>query len=466
MDRATDKSVQQKPAKVDHDVTVTVLPPGPNSQALLKRLGNAIGRSNYLGLYGIALNQGSGPYMMDLDGNVYLDCLAGASVNILGYGNEGIPKRLYEIACSMQNTCFPYSPNVPAVELAEQLIRITPGTHPKRVMLGLSGSDSVGGALESVRKYTKKMGIIYFKNAYHGSTGLSQSASGFETLKEGLYPPSSNFISVDFPSTADLVEQTLSKIEEHLAGGKVGGVVAEIIQGDAGICVPVEGFFQSLMALLKRYNALLIADEIQSGMGRTGKWWACEYEGIVPDILVMGKGLAGGYAPISALVGREEVIDALKPAQHVFTFTGHSECSLAASLVITEIEQRQLIEHAAKIGELLKMKLKQLQAQYPTIITEVRGRGLMLGMEINIASNELAAVTFATRCAEKGVYFGYFGSKRQVVRIEPPYIIGEKEVAIIIRVAGEVAQEMYTGCIPAQTVENVHKYAIGLGNSF
>ena len=112
------------------------------------------------------------------------------------------------------------------------------------------------------------------------------------------------------------------------------------------------------------------------------------------------------------------------------------------------------------------MKLNQLQVQYPTIITDVRGRGLMLGMEINIASNELAAVIFATRCVEKGVYFGYFGSKRQVVRIEPPYIIGEKEVATIIRVAGEVAQEMYTSCIPAQTIENVHKYAIGLGNSF
>ena len=466
MDLARNESAKEEPAEVDHDITVKVFPPGPNSQALLKRLGNAIGQSNYLGLYGISLNQGSGPYMMDLDGNVYLDCLAGASVNILGYGNENIPKRLYDIARSMQNTCFPYSPNVHAVELAEHLIRITPGTHPKRVMIGLSGSDSIGGALESVRKYTKKMGIIYFKNAYHGSTGLSQSASGFETLKEGLYPPSSNFISVDFPSTADLAEQTLNKIEEHLAGGKVGGVVAEIIQGDGGIHLPVEGFFQTLMILLKRYNALLIVDEIQSGMGRTGRWWACEYERIVPDILVMGKGLAAGYAPVSALVGREEVIDALNPAQHVFTFTGHSECSLAASLVITEIERRHLIEHAAKVGELLKMKLEQLRVQYPTIITEVRGRGLMLGMEINIASNELAAVIFATRCVEKGVYFGYFGSKRQVVRIEPPYIIGEKEVATIIHVAGEVAQEMYTGCIPAQTVENVHKYAIGLGKSF
>ena len=245
MDLTKDKSAKEEPAKVDHDITVKVFPPGPNSQALLKRLGNAIGQSNYLGLYGIALNQGSGPYMMDLDGNVYLDCLAGASVNILGYGNENIPKRLYDIARSMQNTCFPYSPNVHAVELAEHLIRITPGTYPKRVMIGLSGSDSIGGALESVRKYTKKMGIIYFKNAYHGSTGLSQSASGFETLKEGIYPPSSNFISVDFPSTADLAEQTLSKIEEHLAGGKVGGVVAEIIQGDGGIHVPVEGFFQT-----------------------------------------------------------------------------------------------------------------------------------------------------------------------------------------------------------------------------
>jgi len=228
-----------------NDISVTVFPPGPKSQDLLKRLKTAIGRTNYIGLYGISLKEGWGPYMKDLDGNVYLDCLAAASVNVLGYGNEEIPTKLYELARSMQNTGFVYTPNIPAVKLAEKLICITPGTHPKRVLLGLSCSDSNGGALEAVRKYTKKMAIIHFKNAYHGSTGLSQSASGFGLLNKGIYPPSSEFIAVDFPTTSEQAKKTLRTIETHLASGKVGGVIAEIFQGDAGIYLPSKGFFSS-----------------------------------------------------------------------------------------------------------------------------------------------------------------------------------------------------------------------------
>lgn len=446
----------------ESDTSVTVFPPGPKSQDLLKRLKTAIGRTNYIGLYGISLKEGWGPYMKDLDDNVYLDCLAAASVNVLGYGNEEIPTKLYELARSMQNTGFVYTPNIPAVKLAEKLICITPGTHPKRVLLGLSGSDSNGGALEAVRKYTKKLAIIHFKNAYHGSTGLSQSASGFGLLNKGIYPPSSEFIAVDFPTTSEQAKKTLRTIETHLASGKVGGVIAEIFQGDAGIYLPAKGFFPALMKLLRRYNALLIADEIQSGLGRTGTWWACEHEGIIPDILVTGKGLAGGFTPISALIGRKEVIDALEPGQQVFTFTGHPGCALAASSVIDHIEKHGLKDRAAKAGSLLKSHLENLRIQYPDIIVEVRGKGLMLGMEINITSNKLAAIIFATRSVEKGVYVGYFGVQKEVVRIEPPLIIGEKEVTTIVHVLSEVAKEMHTGTIPKETIDNVHKYSVGL----
>ena len=450
------------------DVSVPVFPPGPNSQALLKRLDNAIGRTNYVGLYGIGLKKGSGPYMMDLDDNIYLDCLAGASVNVLGYGNKEIPMKLYELATSMQNTGFIYSPNIQAVELAENLIRITdPVPHPKRVLIGMSGSDSIGGALQAVRKYTKKMGIIHFKNAYHGSTGLSQSASGFGSLNEGIHPPSPEFVSVDFPKTPEQAELTLAMIKEHLESGRYGGVVAEIYQGDAGVFLPAAGFFKQLQLLLKQYNGLLVADEIQSGMGRTGKWWACEHEGVTPDISVSGKGLAGGFAPVSAAIGREDVLDALNPGQQVFSFTGHSGGALAATSVIHHIESHDLIARAEIIGRELITELDALQREFSDVIVEVRGKGLMIGVEINTTTNfygKISGVVFATRCVEKGVYVGYFGVSQEVVRIEPPLTINEKEAETIVDTIRCVAEEMKNQEIPQKTIDNVLEYSIGLNN--
>ena len=329
----------------------------------------------------------------------------------------------------------------------------------------MSGSDSIGGALEAVRKYTKKMGIIHFKNAYHGSTGLSQSASGFGTLNKGIYPPSPEFVSVEFPKTSEQAELTLAMIKEHLESGKYGGVVAEIFQGDAGVFLPAAGFFDRLQRLLKQYNGLLIADEIQSGMGRTGKWWACEHEGVTPDILVTGKGLAGGFAPVSAAIGREDVLDALSPGQQVFTFTGHPGGALAATSVIHHIESHGLIAHVEKIGRKLIIGLDALQNEFSDVIVEVRGKGLMIGVEINITTNvygKLSGIIFATRCVEKGVYVGYFGVNHEVVRIEPPLTINEKEVKTIVDTIKCVAKEMKNQEIPQKTIENVYRYSVGL----
>ena len=452
-------------------ISVSGIPPGQKSQALLKRLEDSISRTNNVGLYGIALESaaGSGPYMKDVDGNAYLDCLAAASVNILGYGQENIAKSLYTVTSSMQNTGFIYSPNTHAVELAEKLISITPGNWPKRVMLGLSGSDSNGGAIEAMRRFTTRKGVIHFKNAYHGSTGLSQQASDFNLLNKGIYLKTPFFASVSFPTTPDEGEAALKKIEKLLCSGIYGGFIAEVFQGDAGVFLPPPGFFRNLKALLEKYQSLLIVDEIQSGMGRTGKWWACEHEDIAPDIMVMGKGLGGGFLPISATVGRKEVLESLDPGQQMFTFTGHPTASLAASLVIDAIKERNLINRASRVGTLLKEKLKELQSCYPDIIIEVRGMGLMIGVEIDtsralfeLISKESNAVVFATRCVEKGIYVGYFGTKHEVVRIEPPLVIEDFEVFEIIRIMKEVCEEVMNGDIPKETIENVKKYSVGL----
>ena len=441
---------------------VRVSPPGSKSRALLERMKKVIGRSNYFGLYGIALVGGEGAYIMDLDDNVYLDCLAAASCNILGYSYHQVADVYYQTALNLQNSCFPYSPNPQAVELAERLIRITPGSYSKKVLLGLSGSDSCDGAIQAMRKYTGKFALIKFKNDYHGSTGFSQAASGFRTLNVGIFPPSANFITMDYPVTPQQRDRVLKDIERTLMQGQVGAVMAESIQGDAGIHVPAPGFFPRLRELLDSYNTLLIIDEVQSGMGRTGKWWAIKHENIIPDLLVTAKGLSAGYAPISALIGREEVIDALAPAQHLFTYTGHPPSAAVASKVIQLIEENNIIANATRVGARILAGLKKVQNAFPQVIAEVRGRGLMIGVEINISRNKSAGKIFATRCVEKGVYLGYFGVNQEVLRVEPPLIISEKEADLIINTIYEVAEEMSANKIPQATIDKVRQYAIGL----
>lgn len=447
--------------KVDN-IEIKISPPGPNSIELLERMQKVIGRTNYSGLYGITLYRGNGVYITDVDGNTYLDCLTGASSNILGYSYDEVAKAYYNEAIKLQNSCLPYSPNMKAIELAEHLINLTPGNHPKKVLLGLSGSDSCEGAIEAMRKFTGKTAIIKFANAYHGSTGLSQQASGFRALNSGIYPASSDFINIDYPITKKQYILAIKEIRKHLKTGRVGGLIIEAIQGDAGIRVPCSGFIQKLSTLLSEYKALLIVDEVQSGMGRTGKWWAIEHENVVPDILVTAKGLSAGYAPISAVIGRKEIIDALEPAQHLFTFTGHSPSAAVALKVISILKNKDIINNSASIGVRLINNLKKVQSQYPHIIKNVRGRGLMIGMEINVDKDPLACKIFSMRCVEKGVYVGYFGDKQQVVRIQPPLILNAEEADIIANTLKEVAAEMANGKIPKSTKDKVEKFAIGL----
>ena len=253
---------------------VSVMPPGPKSLALWDRRRQTIANANYTGLYGIALTRGDQVWIEDADGNVYLDCLSCASSTILGYGQEFLAAAYYAQAQRLQQSCFTYSLNEPALDLAERLISLAPGDFPKRVLIGLSGSDSCGGAIKASRKFTGIAGIIHFKNDYHGSTGLSQQASDFGALNDGIYSHNAHFIELDFPRTSAQSEEVLNRIEVCLRRREAGGVICEPIQGDAGAVVPAPGFLAGLRRVTADTGSILILDEVQSGMGRTGRWWA------------------------------------------------------------------------------------------------------------------------------------------------------------------------------------------------
>lgn len=436
--------------------------PGKESQELLKQLNKVIANPNYSGLYGITIVKGKGCYIIDADENQYLDCLAAASTNGLGYGNREVVEAYTEAALEMQHSCFLYSPNKYALALAEKLIEITPGKFEKRVMFGLSGSDACDGAIKAVRRYTGSMGIIHFKNDYHGSTGLSMPASDFSNLNDGLFENNGLFIELVYPTNKSELQKTLIDIEHAFKTRKAGGILAEAIQGDNGVRIPLEGFFNKVEKLAKKYNAVLIIDEVQSGMGRTGKWWAIEHDNVIPDILVTAKGLSGGYAPVSAIIGREEVLNSLENGQHLFTYAGHAPSSAVALEVIDTIENKQLINENKRNGDRLISIFNKLQSKYSSIIIDVRGKGLMIGVEIDISIDKLAGKIFATRCVEKGLYVGYFGDAGQVIRIEPPYLITEKDILFIELVFSEVLEEMFSGNIPVETINNVKKYSVGL----
>jgi len=444
-----------------NQISVTVSPPGPKSLALLEDVKKFTGRSEYCGYYGVGLKSGNGVYIEDMDGNIYLDCLTAASSTLLGYSQDEIAKAYYDTTLKIQQTCFGYSPNIEAIELARKLIEITPGDFEKKVQFGLSGSSSCCGSIEAVRKFTGKMGIISFDFAYHGSTGLSQAASGFRSLNEGIYDLNDpDFVKVKFPVTVAESETTLKNIESVLAFGKTAAVMVEIIQGDGGTLLAPGEFFPRLREMLDKYQVLLIDDEIQSGMGRTGKWWACDHEGIIPDIIVIGKGLAAGYAPISAMVGKKEVIDSLVPSAHSFTFGGHGPSSKAASKTIDIIQDKNLIRNAYQTGNRLLLGLKAAE-KYPDVVVEARGKGFMIGIEINLSKDLLASKIFAFRCLEKGIHFGYIGDKQRVIRVLPPMILSQDECDEVIRVVHETAEEMHNNRIPRQTIEKVQRYALG-----
>ena len=422
----------------------------------------SIGLANYAGLYGVVMEKGIGAYLIDADGNTYLDFLSGASNNILGYANKQVIGAYVKQAQKIQHSCFVYSPNKPAVELAEKLIKITLGKFSKKVLFGLSGSSSIDAAIKASRRFTKKPGVIAFKNAYHGNTGLSLQANGFLGLQKGLYL-GKDFYFVDFPQNNDQANKTLSVVESLLKTKQIACFISEPVQGDGGNVVPPLNFHKKLANLVHKYKAVYIVDEIQSGAGRSGKWWEIEYFQIEPDILVCGKGLAAGFGVVSACIGKKEIIDSLDKAQHCFTYQAHDPSMSAALKVLEIIEKKKLRQNAVKMGQLLIKKLQAL-IKPDSCARQVRGFGLHVGFEvIDRKTNRPLGGLFGLRLLEKGLYPGYFGPRNEALRLHPPLIINKNQINWACKQIAEVINEWDSGNFPKKTIAKYEKVGLGLG---
>ncbi len=437
--------------------------PGPRSQALIDETLSVISHGQYAGLFGVMLTGGKGMYVSDDDGNTFLDFLGGASVACLGYGRESLIERYAETSRNMNHTCLPYSPNKESMALAKKLIEITPGNHEKKVLFGLTGSDSVDAAIKIAMRYTGKPGILSFKGGYHGSTGFSIGANGFAGIRKGLFL-GKNFTMFDFPRTASQADKVLKAIEKVLMKGNTAAFITEVIQGDGGNVAPPDDFHARLADLVKRYGVVHVVDEVQSGIGRSGTWFEIEQYGVVPDILTCGKALGGGYAAISACIARADMAAALGKAQHVYSLAGHPPAAAVALEILNTIEAEKVMENAVARGEQLRAGLQKLVKRY-SFCREVRGKGLHMGFEVYDRKQKMPlGGLFAFRCVEKGLYPGYFGMTNEVMRLHPPLVITEKEIDFAIKVISEVAREWANGTFPESTIASYRKFAVGLGS--
>lgn len=436
--------------------TKTIDIPGKNSTTLYAKT-KLIGRTQNACLYGIGLHGGEGNYVIDFDGNKYLDFLSGAAVNTLGYGRRDVVDVYANTALRLQHSCYPYNFNNEAFELAEKLIDITPGDFNKKVLFGMSGSDSIDGAIKVARKFTKKKGIIAFKGSYHGTIGLAAYATNMIDLTEGLYLDGGrDFYHVSFPTKEEQISDVLSQIKVLLKEKEIAACLAEPIQGDSGVSVPPSNFLKELYDLLHEHDAVFIVDEIQTGAGRTGKWWGIDNFGVIPDILACGKGISGGYAPISAVIGEEKMIDSLDKVQHLFTYSGHSPSCAVAKKVLDIVWQENLMENASKIGALIREELQELKNY--DVINESRGIGLMLGLEF--VDENMAGVA-AMRCVENGLYPGFYGGSNEVLRIQPPLTLSRSEALWAVKIVKDVVNEMENQEIPNSTIEKFKKHSCG-----
>jgi 4-aminobutyrate aminotransferase len=429
---------------------IETAPPGPRARAIVDR-DRAFTSHAYLKEYPLVIARGAGAMVEDVDGNRFLDFMSGIAVSSTGYGHPKVVAAVQEAAANFLHICGSDFYFEGMAALAERLARLAPGPSPKRVFLTNSGTEAAEGAIKMARYARKRTAIIAFKGAFHGrTTGALALTSSKARQHAGFGPLLPDVHHVDYPnryrapagtSDADLVAQCIANIEgdlftRHLDPGDVAAIFVEPIQGEGGYLFPPDGFLPSLRELCDRHGIVLVFDEIQCGVGRTGKMWACEHEGVEPDILLSAKGLGSGM-PIGAFIARES-LDAWKGGAHGSTFGGNPVCC-AAALATLDLVENGLMANAEKLGAHLIDQVRQL-AERHDVIGDVRGRGLMVGMELvkdrrTKEPNPDASRRLIDTAFERGLLL--LGCGKSVVRLAPPLVIDQEDVDRGLALLGE-----------------------------
>ena len=415
--------------------------PGPKARALIKRDSSVISPS-YPRAYPFVMDHGKGSEVWDIDGNRFLDFAAGIAVTSTGHSHPRVVKAIQEQAEKFIHISSDfYHPKW--VELGEKLDSIAPFEEAAVTFMANSGTEAVETAIKLARYYTGRANFIAFTGAFHGRTmGAVTMTASKSAYHKGFYPLMNGVLHAPFPNTyrpvlerrkgEDYGETVVRYIEEEiighiLPGDEIAGILVESIQGEGGYIVPPEGFFPALRKLCDKYGILLITDEVQSGMGRTGKWWAIEHFGIEPDIVTAAKGIASGM-PLGAAIARRSVMTWKKGA-HGNTYGGNP-LACAAALATIELIEEQYLQNAAEVGQYALDALAELQVQHPSI-GDVRGKGLMIGVEFVMdKETKVPAEALRDRIADLAFESGLItlGCGQSVIRVSPALSITKAEI--------------------------------------
>jgi 4-aminobutyrate aminotransferase/(S)-3-amino-2-methylpropionate transaminase len=410
--------------------------PGPRSRELLERRNATVASGVGLTLP-VFVERAGGGVIVDVDGNSLIDLGSGIAVVNVGNAAPRVVEAVQEQVAAFTHTCFMVTPYEGYVAVCEELARVTPGDHAKKSALFNSGAEAVENAVKIARHATGRQAIVVFDHAYHGRTNLTMALTaknmpykqGFGPFAGEVYRVPMSYPFRDEPGLtgAQAAARALDLVESQVGAGNVAGVLIEPVQGEGGFVVPAEGFLPAIAEWCTRTGALFIADEIQTGFCRTGDWFACEAEGVVPDLITTAKGIAGGL-PLSAVTGRAEHMDAVHGGGLGGTYGGNPIACAAALASIATMREEDLAGAARAIEATMVPRLRALQER-TDVIGDVRGRGAMIAVELvrpgTTEPDADLAGRIARACHAQGVVVLTAGTHGNVLRFLPPLVIGQ-----------------------------------------
>jgi len=410
--------------------------PGPKAKAIIDRDRRIIS-SSYTRLYPLVAARGEGAIVEDSDGNRFLDFAAGIAVVATGHCHPKVVQAIQDQAARlihMSGTDFYYE-NM--VRLAERLAALVPGEVPRRVYFGNSGTEAIEAAIKLCRYHTGRKQFIAFTGAFHGRTMGSLALTASKSIqKEGFFPLMPGVHHVPYPDCYRGVVNSVDFIENELfrttlPPDEVAAIFVEPIQGEGGYIVPPPQFFKDLRRIADEYGILLVLDEVQTGMGRTGKMFACEHFGAVPDVIALAKGIASGL-PLGAVVARADLLK-WPPGSHASTFGGNP-VAVEAALATLDLLENGLIANAAHVGAHILSRMKDFPHRFP-VVGDVRGLGLMIGIElvkdqVSKERNPDLRDKLVQMCFERGLLV--LGAGNNSIRLCPPLIITEDQANVAV----------------------------------
>ncbi|MBS5788082.1 MAG: aminotransferase class III-fold pyridoxal phosphate-dependent enzyme [Clostridioides difficile] len=438
------------------------------SNSIVEKEKKYIAKTQKIPYYPVAFKSGKGALLYDHEGNEYVDFLASAGSANIGHGNKELAEAVKEQMDDLTQYTLAYFNSEPPIKLAEKLVEISPGDNNKKVLYSATGSACIDAAIKLARGYTRRTKIISFFESYHGSTFGAMSISALSTnMRRKMGPLLSDIYHFNYPTcgkcpyskeeencSLECVKEIEFAFDHYLPSEEVAAIFIEPIAGDAGIIVPPQKWVKAIRDLCDCKGIVLVSDEIQQGMGRTGKWFGIENFDIEADLLVLGKSVGGGL-PLGAVVGKSDILDSLDAPAHVFTLSGNTTVCVAALKAIEILERENALKNSIEMGDYIKDGFERLREKYD-IIGEIRGIGLSIGVDVvkgkgSKEKNPDATTKICYRCIQTGLVMIFLG--QSTLRVQPPLVITKEQIDIAMKIIDSAIDDYLNGRIGDEVYE-------------